>query len=147
MEKAPISSSSFSIGTSTVDARSTERDRRGGDTVGGVVGSVAHLPCPHDMIKVTARRRSKGSALQKFDKCWRRAEMRGDAKRLAIVTHQHPEFGLANSRGILEQGLENRLQVAERSRDHLEHVGSCGLLLQRLRSSLSKRALSIAITA
>src|SRR4029077_12379574 len=106
-------------------------DRWGEDTVGGIVGSVAHLLSPHDMIEVTARRRSKGSALQEFDKCWRGTEVRGDVKRLAIEAHQHPEFGLANSCGILEQGLENRLQVARRSRDYLEHIGGGSLLRER----------------
>ena len=112
--------------------RTAERDRRGEDSVGGVVGSVAHLLCPHDVIEVTARRRSKRSALHEFDKCRRRTEVRGAAKRLAIEAHQHPEFGLANSCGILQQALENGLQVAGRTRDHLEHVGGGGLLLKRL---------------
>jgi hypothetical protein len=57
--------------------------------------------------------------------------MRGEVKRLAIEAKQHPKFGLANSCGILEQGLENRLQVARRSRDYLEHIGGGGLLLER----------------
>ena len=58
--------------------------------------------------------------------------MRVDAKRLAIEAHQHPEFGLANSCGILQQALENRLQLAGRRADDLKHIGSRGLLLQLL---------------
>ena len=112
--------------------RAAERDRRGCDTVGGIVGSVAHLLCPHDVIEVTARRRSNRSALHEFDKCRRRTEVRSAAKRLAIKAHQHPEFGLANSCGILQQGLENRLHVAARAGDDPQHL-RCGLLsLQRL---------------
>ena len=48
------------------------------------------------------------------------------------------------------QRIEHGLQIERRAADHLEHVGGGGLLLQDrivVRSSLSSRVFSIAITA
>src|SRR5262249_15811744 len=42
------------------------------------------------------------------------------------------EFRLANSRGVLQHGLEHRLQLAGRAADDLQHLRGRGLLLQCL---------------
>ena len=41
------------------------------------------------------------------------------------------ELGLADTRRVLQHGLEDRLQLAGRTADDLQHVGGGGLLLQR----------------
>src|SRR5262249_52943227 len=41
-------------------------------------------------------------------------------------------FGIAEATRRFSERIEHRLQVEGRAADDLEHVGSCGLLLQRL---------------
>ena len=41
------------------------------------------------------------------------------------------EFGSANSRRVLQEALENRLQIAGRAADDLKNLGRSGLPLQR----------------
>src|SRR6516225_8264976 len=48
------------------------------------------------------------------------------------------EVGLAQPTGRSEQRIEHGLKVKCRTADNLEHVGSRGLLLQRLREQLSR---------
>ena len=48
------------------------------------------------------------------------------------------EVGLAQPTGRPEQRIEHGLKVKCRTADNLEHVGSRGLLLQRLREQLSR---------
>jgi len=48
------------------------------------------------------------------------------------------EVGLAQPTGRPEQRIEHGLKVECRAADDLEHVGSRGLLLQRLREQLSR---------
>ena len=58
--------------------------------------------------------------------------MHGDrAEAVALGQLQDSELGFANTDGILQHGLEHRLQFARRRTDDLEHVGGGGLLLQR----------------
>ena len=55
---------------------------------------------------------------------------------------------LAKARRRLDQCVEHRLQIEGRAADDLEHVGGGGLLLEQiLRSSLSSRVFSMAMTA
>ena len=62
--------------------------------------------------------------------------------------------GAAEARHRLYQRFENRLEVDQRPADHLEHVGSRGLLLKRFLqipvracTSSNSRVFSMAITA
>ena len=50
-------------------------------------------------------------------------------------------------RGRLGQCIEDGLEVEYRAADDLEHIGGGGLLCSNLRSSLSRRMFSIAMTA
>ena len=80
--------------------------------------------------------------------------MRGRAESVSVTKEQIAELGLAKSRRIRQHGLEHRLQLAGRAGDDLQHLGGCGLLLQRLGSSRvractssNSRTFSMAITA
>ena len=58
--------------------------------------------------------------------------VKGDAARcLAFHQPHHAEPGAADPRGIFEQLPEDRVQFACRRADDLQHVGGCGLMLQR----------------
>ena len=54
------------------------------------------------------------------------------AKRLFVVKEQIAEVSVADPRGVLQHGLEHRLQLARRTADDLQHLGGRRLLLQRL---------------
>jgi hypothetical protein len=51
---------------------------------------------------------------------------------LAVEPEHGPELRVADARRILQHCLEDRLQLARRTRDDLQHLRRCGLLLQRL---------------
>ena len=42
------------------------------------------------------------------------------------------EFGIANANSVFQHRVEDRLQIARRTRDDLQHLRGCRLLLQRL---------------
>jgi hypothetical protein len=46
----------------------------------------------------------------------------GDAESAVIGKQQIAEFSFAQPRGVLQHGLEHRLEIAGRARDHLQHV-------------------------
>jgi hypothetical protein len=56
----------------------------------------------------------------------------GGFSRLAVEAEQRTKLGLADARGILQHGLENRLQFSGRRTDDAQHLRRCRLLLQRL---------------
>ncbi len=51
---------------------------------------------------------------------------------IAFVQKQNAVFRLADSRGILQHGIENRRQLARRPADDPQDLGGRRLLLQRL---------------
>src|SRR6516225_2993076 len=53
------------------------------------------------------------------------------AKKIAIALEQPGMMGLAQPRRRFDQCIEHELQIEGRTADHLEYVGSGGLLLQR----------------
>ena len=75
-------------------------------------------------------------------------------KTFAVIEQDVAELGLADAHGVREHRLEDRLHVAGRGADDLEHLGGGSLLLQRFerssvrwRNSLSSRVFSMAMTA
>ena len=50
----------------------------------------------------------------------------------SVEQPQRAELGLADARRIFQHGLEDRLQLAGRAGDDLQHLRRRGLLLQRL---------------
>ena len=50
----------------------------------------------------------------------------------ALVESQHHVIDPTNSRGALDDGVEDRLHVGGRAADDAEHLGGCRLMLQRL---------------
>src|SRR3954466_2872671 len=69
-----------------------------------------------------------------FDKR-RRCIVRGDKTESvsSFVEVHRSKFGLADARCVLQHGLEHCVQLAGRTADYLEHLGSRGLLLSRRR--------------
>ena len=51
---------------------------------------------------------------------------------VAIAEPQHHVIDPANPRRALDDGVEHRLHVRGRAADDAEHLGRCGLMLQRL---------------
>src|ERR1700722_10153655 len=59
--------------------------------------------------------------------------MHGDgAKNVSLTQRERAEIDATDTRGILEDGLEHRLQLTGRTRYDAQYLGSRGLLLQRL---------------
>ena len=115
---------------------------------GSVVRGVAHLLCPPDTIELGA-----GFCLiwpatpLEFGKFRRRSELRRHVERLAVEAKQGAEFGLADARGVLQHGLEDRLQLAgdELMTRSTSAVAVC--CSSDCRNSLSSRVFSMAMTA
>src|SRR6476619_2053825 len=64
---------------------------------------------------------------------WRwRIVRRSDTKNLSIAEIHVSESGFANAHRVCEYGLENRLQLAGRTRDDTEHLRGRRLMLQCL---------------
>ena len=51
---------------------------------------------------------------------------------VALVESQHHVINPTNPCGALDDGVEDRLHVRRRAADDAEHLGRCGLMLQRL---------------
>ena len=73
---------------------------------------------------------------------------------VALMESQHHVIDPANPRGALDDGVEDRLHVRRRAADDAEHLGRCGLMLQRfaqfriaLAEFLEQRTFSMAMTA
>ncbi len=75
--------------------------------------------------------------------------MATDAKRIFLIEEQIAEVGLADTHRVLEHRVEYRIKLPRRAADDFKDLGGRGLLLQRIlvRSSLSRRVFSMAITA
>jgi len=67
-----------------------------------------------------------------FGKCRRHVVMCHIAKAIAFTEVEHPKFGSADASCARQHALEYRLQLAGRTADDLQDLGSRGLLLQRL---------------
>ncbi len=59
------------------------------------------------------------------------AGCRLERKDIALAKEDRTPVGTTQLDGRLDQGFENGLQIKRRTADDLEHLGSCGLLLQR----------------
>ena len=55
------------------------------------------------------------------------------------VAKQHAEFGLTDPRSVFQHGLKNRLQIAGRTGDDLEHLRGRGLLVASLSQFVGER--------
>ncbi len=56
---------------------------------------------------------------------------RDDAQCAPFMQIEVAKFRLAKPRRVRQHGLEHWLQFARRARNNTQHLGSCGLLLQR----------------
>src|SRR6185437_6882919 len=86
---------------------------------------------PDYMGQTAVRMRMNDFAQPRPEFRWRIVE-RNAPKGAVLEKIQGAESGLTDLRGVLKDRLKDRLQIAWRSADHLEHIGGCGLLLQRL---------------
>ena len=81
------------------------------------------------------RTRLKNAApLIVLDKCCWHPEMRHRANATALAQEHLAKLGLADRDGMLQHGLEHRLQLARRAANDTEDLGCRSLLLQRLSS-------------
>ncbi len=73
--------------------------------------------------------------------------MSGAPVNLTVATKYETSVGTGQSGGRFDQRVENGLQIESRAADHLEHVGSSGLLLKRFAQLIETRTFSMAMTA
>src|SRR5215468_5732756 len=55
-----------------------------------------------------------------------------EAQVISVAKVQHTDLGLANARGIRENGIKDRLKLARRRADDFQYFGGRGLALGRL---------------
>src|SRR5262249_15188327 len=63
---------------------------------------------------------------------WRVVSSGNEAQVISVAKVQHTDLGLANARGIRENGIEDRRQLATRGADDFQYFGGRGLALGRL---------------
>src|SRR5262249_5669029 len=95
------------------------------------VGDVGHLLCDGETTQSTVRRGPNWLALSCLDKRGRGVVERLGAEGVSVVQVERAELGLADARGVLQHGLEHRLQLAGRAADYAQHLRRRCLLLQR----------------
>src|SRR5262245_1173589 len=88
--------------------------------------------------KVATRCGMDRTASARLGKCPRHIVAGDDAQCTTFMEIEVAELGLANAHCIGQHRLEHRLQLAGRAADDLKHVGSGGLLLQRLAQLVEK---------
>ena len=84
------------------------------------------------------RPRALRSATPELGKLRRHADHRLRAHEPGIEAKQHAKTGVADAHRVLQHGLEDRLKVALRTRDDLQHFGGRRLLLACLFQLLSE---------
>src|SRR5262249_4260486 len=116
-------------------SRAAECGGYAGTWISSAIGTVDNRLCPNDAAKDTRtcgfRTKWPALLLELGQRGWR-AKLRGQMHDIAIVAKQSSEFGTANAHGILQHGLEYRLQRAGRGTDDFQHFGGRGLALARL---------------
>src|SRR6516225_2412928 len=70
------------------------------------------------------------SALPELDERRRRVVLRGGSEGVSLTKIQGAELDLADANRVRQHSLENRLQLAGRGTDDLQHFGRCRLLLE-----------------
>src|SRR5262245_4360826 len=112
---------------------------RGGDRIriavevalfGHSVGDVNRMPRAEDTAKAAGRARLDRLAVLKLRKCWRRATQCDGMECAVRETVENAEMGITHARGVLQHRVEDRLQIAGRTGDDLEHLAGSGLLLE-----------------
>ena len=68
---------------------------------------------------------------QQFHQRGRQVVLGDEMHPLAVMAEQTDEHGVAKARGVTCNGIEHRLRISLRLRDHLQHFRRRGLLLQR----------------
>ena len=112
------------------------------------VGDINDLPRFNSAAESASPTWPSWSSLPKLGKFLRHAEHCSRAHDTILNTKQHAKVRVANASRVFQHRLENRLKLAGRATDDLEHVSGRCLLLQRfVRSSLSSRVFSMAMTA
>ena len=96
------------------------------------VGDVNDLPRASDTPKRELRARVNDGFTAPLLHMRCRSIHRDGPKPPALAKPHDPELCLADARGVLQHGLEHRLQLARRTADDVENLGGRGLLLQRL---------------
>ena len=113
-------------------ARTRQPGRRGRDRLRGLVDAVDHGSRLQDAVEGIAGLWQEAAARpDEIAIGRRRIEYGRRVEGTVVVAVQHAELGLANARGVLQHGLEYRRQLAGRAGNDLQHLGGCGLLLQR----------------
>jgi hypothetical protein len=69
---------------------------------------------------------------QRVDQNGRRTDHHLRDKRTIDVADQHAKFGLADAKGVLQDGGEDGLEPAGRTRNNAQHLGGGRQLLPRL---------------
>ena len=96
------------------------------------VGDMDYLLRDDDTPKGRVRRRLEQLvACARLDIGGRRVVRSSHTEGVSVAEVQIAKLGLADAHGVCQHGLEHRLQLAGRARNDAEHLGSCGLLLQR----------------
>src|SRR5262249_43537128 len=96
---------------------------------------MCYLPRSHDAAQGASRRGSYHRVASTRIGKRARDVVHGDRAETAVVFGQvqHSKLGTANPYGVLQHGVEHRLQLASRAGDNLENLRGRRLLLQRLR--------------
>src|SRR5262249_41058290 len=128
MDMTPINSSSFSIGT-TICVRAPASSAESGLCCSSAASSV----WTNFLVRNTRARGTPGRGFellvqQRVHQSRRRTEHHLRDERTIDVAEQHAKLGLADTKGVLQDGGEDGLEPAGRGRDDAQHLRGRGLL-------------------
>src|SRR5262249_25297174 len=131
----PITVFSLSMGTAIkvrMPASSTPATRIGSFAIAGVrlkIDNMNHLFGSCDAANCSYRTRSNAMSYE-FGKLRRYADHPGGPHHVALEPKKNAKFGIADTDGLLQHRLKDRLQFARRRTNDTQHVGCRRLLLQ-----------------